>query len=181
MTDEHDGDPDGTEPGGLLAGFDEHVLAAMGAEVPRPVDWSVLSATARRDELQHLWRWVVELAGTWPVPSDVVPPCWYRHESLIRILSAARDAYLTAYGSPQPASASADWMHTWDATEQRLRHWVRITGCNSQRHRPDMIQRWVADEAVSAEARAEFDEFVDAEFQRRSEAELDDSVGGGTR
>jgi hypothetical protein len=72
-------------------------------------------------------------------------------------------------------------MHVWDATVQRLRHWVRVTGCNSQRHRPDPIQRWVADESVSEEARAEFDEFVKAEFERRSAAELRDSAeGGGT-
>jgi hypothetical protein len=138
-----------------------------------------LSATARRDEVRRLWLWVVELAAAWPVASDVVPPCWYRHESLIRVLSAARDAYLAAYGSSQPASAAADWMHVWDATVQRLRHWVRVTGCNSQRHRPDPIQRWVADDAVSAAARVEFEGFVEAEFERRSTAELRDAADDG--
>jgi hypothetical protein len=179
VTDEYVEGAGGSEPEGLLAGFDEQVLAALGGDVPHPVDWSVLSATARRDEAQRLWLWVVELAAAWPASSDVVPPCWYRHESLIRILSAARDAYLTAYGSSQPASAAADWMHVWDATGQRLRHWVRVTGCNSQRHRPDPIQRWVADESVSAEARAEFDEFVEAEFERGSAAEFRESADGG--
>ena len=179
MTDEYVEDAGGSEPEGLLAGFDEQVLAALGGDVPHPVDWSALSATARRAELRRLWLWVVELAAAWPVSSDVVPPCWYRHESLIRILSAARDAYLTAYGSSHPASAAADWMHVWDATGQRLLHWVRVTGCNSQRHRTDPIQRWVVDESVSAEARAEFDEFVEAEFERRSTAELRDSVDDG--
>jgi hypothetical protein len=170
---------DGSGENGLLSGFDEHVLAAMGADVPHPVDWSGMAATARREELLRLWPWVLELAEAWPVSSDLVPPCWYRHESLIRILSALRDAFLTAYGSSHPASAAADWMHVWDATEQRLRHWVRVTGCNSQRHRPDPIQRWVGDEKFSAEAKAAFDEFVDDEFQRRSAAEVRDTMDGG--
>jgi hypothetical protein len=61
-------------------------------------------------------------------------PCWYRHETLIRVLAACRDAYLTAYDSSQVASAAADWMHVWDATQERLRRWVLVSRCRSGKH-----------------------------------------------
>lgn len=94
----------------LLDGFDEQLLSALGGGLPRPIDWSMPSATARRDELESLWSWVVELVSVWPVSSDVVPPCWFRHEPLVRMLSSARDAYLTMFHQSQPASAAVDWM-----------------------------------------------------------------------
>lgn len=155
--------------------FDELVSAALGGtEFPRPVDWSSLSAAARRDELRRLNSWVVDLVRTWPVGRDVVPPCWYRHESLIRVLSAARDAYLTAYHATQAASAATDWMHTWDATEERLRRWVARSGCKSGEHLPDRIQRWVSDDGHAATAENEFEAFVVADFEQRSAQELSD-------
>jgi hypothetical protein len=160
-----------------VAGIDEMVAAAMGGDFPHPVDWSALSAVERRTELRRLWPWMVRLVQTWPVSRDVVPPCWYRHESLIRILSAARDAYLTAYHSSQAASAAADWMHVWDATEERMRRWVSRTGCKSGEHHPDRIQRWVSDDDEAAIAVKDFDEFVADDFDRRSAEELHEAVG----
>jgi hypothetical protein len=168
------GDPRDVE----LVGLDEMVSAAMGGDFPHPVDWSALSAVERRDEACRLWPWVVELVRTWPVSRDVVPPCWYRHESLIRILSAARDAYLTAYHSSQAASAAADWMHVWDATEERLRRWVSRSGCKSGEHHPDRIQRWVADRDEAAGAANEFEAFVANDFDRRSAQELREAIHG---
>jgi hypothetical protein len=145
--------------------FEEMVSAALGADLPHPVDWSALSAVQRRDELRRLRPWVVELVRVWPVSRDVLPPCWYRHESLIRVLSAARDAYAAAFEPTQVASAAADWMHVWDATEERLRRWVARTGCRSDHH-PDRIQRWVDDADVAAIAAAEFEQFVADDFDR---------------
>ena len=160
-----------------LAGFDEMVAAALGDDFPHPVDWSALSAVERRNELRRLWPWVVELVRTWPVARDVLPPCWYRHESLIRILSAARDAYLTAYHSSQAASAAADWMHIWDAAEERMRRWVSRTGCKSGEHHADRIQRWVSDDDEAVTAATEFDEFMADDFDQRSAEELHGAVG----
>ena len=162
-----------------LVELDEMVAAAMGGDFPHPVDWSALTALDRRDELRRLWRWVVRLVQTWPVARDVVPPCWYRHESLIRILSAGRDAYVTAYHSSQAASAAADWMHVWDATEERLRRWVSRTGCKSGEHHPDRIQRWIADNDEAATAAKDFDEFVTDDFDEHSAEELHEAVEHG--
>jgi hypothetical protein len=161
-----------------LSEFDNMVSAALGGgEFPRPVDWSTLSAAERRTELRRLWPWVIKLVRTWPVSRDVVPPCWYRHESLIRILSALRDAYLTAYHATQAASAAADWMQVWDATEERLRRWVARSGCKSGEHHPDRIQRWVTDRTECAVTAREFEAFVEADFDRRSAEELHDTIG----
>jgi len=161
-----------------LSEFDDMVSAALsGGEFPRPVDWSTLTAAERRTELRRLWPWVTELARTWPVSRDVVPPCWYQHESLIRILSALRDAYLTAFHATQAASAAADWMQVWDATEERLRRWVSRSGCKSSEHHPDRYQRWVADLDETAAAVTAFEIFVNADFERRSAEELDDVIG----
>jgi hypothetical protein len=158
--------------------FDDMVSAALGGgEFPRPVNWSTLSAAERRTELRRLWPWVTELVRTWPVSRDVVPPCWYRHESLIRILSALRDAYLTAYHATQAASAAADWMQVWDATEERLRRWSARAGCKSGDHHPDRIQRWVTDRTECAVTAREFEAFVEADFDRRSAEELHDTIG----
>jgi hypothetical protein len=158
--------------------FDDMASAALGeGEFPRPVDWSTLSAAERRTELRRLWPWVIELVRTWPVSRDVVPPCWYRHESLIRILSALRDAYLTAFHATQAASAAADWMQVWDATEERLRRWVARAGCKSGEHHPDRFQRWVTDPDEAAATVREFEMFVEADFERRSAEELQDTIG----
>jgi hypothetical protein len=163
---------------GELSEFDDMVSAALGGgEFPRPVDWSTLSAAERRTELRRLWPWVTELVRTWPVSRDVVPPCWYRHESLIRILSALRDAYLTAYHATQAASAAADWMQVWDGTEERLRRWVSRAGCKSGEHHPDRIQRWVTNSDIAAATNREFQAFVDADFEQRSAEELHDAIG----
>jgi hypothetical protein len=161
-----------------LGEFDDMISSALGAgEFPRPVDWSTLSAGERRTELRRLWPWVAEHVRTWPVSRDVVPPCWFRHESLIRILSALRDGYLTAYHATQAASAAADWMQVWDATEERLRRWVSRSGCKSSEHHPDRIQRWAADPTEAAVSVREFEAFVKADFEHRSAEELHDAIG----
>ena len=167
MTEHEPRDPDDPIGEGDDSLFEEWVSAALDGDIPHPVDWSALSAAQRQDELQRLWPWVVELTRTWPVSRDVLPPCWYRHESLIRVLSAARDAYLTAFEPTQAASAAADWMHVWDATEERLRRWVARTGCRSEHH-ADRIQRWVADEDVAAVAVEEFERFLVDDFERHA-------------
>jgi hypothetical protein len=161
-----------------LSEFTDMVSAALGGdEFPRPVDWSTLTAAERRTELCRLRPWVAELVRIWPVSRDVVPPCWYRHESLIRVLSALRDAYLTAFHATQAASAAADWMQVWDATEERLRRWVSRSGCKSGEHHPDRIQRWVTDPDAATAAAAEFDRFVEDDLGRRSAEELRDAIG----
>jgi len=167
MTDYGPRDPDDPIGDGDDGLFEELVSAALGGDLPHPVDWSALSAAQRQDELQRLWPWVVELARTWPVSRDVLPPCWYRHESLIRVLSAARDAYLTGFEPTQAASGAADWMLVWEATEERLRRWVARTGCRSEHH-ADRIQRWVADEDVAAVGVEEFERFLVDDFERHA-------------
>jgi hypothetical protein len=160
-----DGQPPGPGDSSDDAGdrlFDDLPLTGLG-DYAHPVDWSALSPTRRQDELRRLWPWVNELARSWPVARDLLPPCWYRHESLIRVLSALRDAHLTAFELTQAASAAADWMHVWDATEERLRRWVARAGCRSEHH-SDRPQRWVADERVAAVAAEEFEQFCASEF-----------------
>jgi len=157
-------------------GFDDLDAAGLVGGLPRPVDWSELSAVERRAELHRLWPWVVELVRLWPVSRDVVPPCWFRHEALIRILSAARDAYLAAYHPTQHSSAPADWMQVWDSTEDRLRRWVSRSGCKSAEHHPDRIQRWVADDDEAARVLAGFEGYVVTDHARRAADELQGAI-----
>ena len=125
--------------------FDDAFTAAMGGDGLHPTDWDSLTASERRDEMLHLATWVNDIGTIWPLTRAELPPCWYRHESLIRTLSAARDAHLTAYSPTQAASAAADWMHTWDATLHRLTRWVATLGCRSE-HRDEQPQRWLTDD-----------------------------------
>jgi len=142
------------------------------ADIPHPVDWEALSPEQRRTELTRLHRWVAGLVAAWPVDRSVVPPCWYRHESLIRILAACRDAYLTAYDPSQAASAAADWMHVWDATQERLRRWVLVSGCRSGQHRPDPLQRWAHDARNGAAGPdSEFEQFLRADVEAARDQE----------
>jgi hypothetical protein len=142
-------------------------------DIPHPVDWEALSAADRRAELTRLHQWVVDMVAIWPVDRSVVPPCWYRHETLIRILAACRDAYLTAYDPSQAASAAADWMHVWDATQERLRRWVLVSGCRSSQHRPDPLQRWAHDARNGdASPDSEFEQFVRSDFEAARGREL---------
>lgn len=162
------------DDGQEVAGID---LPSTHSILPAPVDWSALTAFERHAELRRLWVWVLDMVRTWPVPRDVVPPCWYRHESLIRILSAARDAYVAAYDLSQPLSAAAEWMHVWDVTEDRLRRWVSRTGCKSEHH-PDRIQRWAADTKDGRHERGAFVDFVVADFEQHAAEELRAALDG---
>jgi hypothetical protein len=141
-------------------------------DIPHPVDWEALSAAERRAELTRLHRWVVRLVAIWPVDRSIVPPCWYRHEALIRIIAACRDAYLTAYDPSQAASAAADWMHVWDATQERLRRWVLVSGCRSGQHRADPLQQWARDAQNDASPDSEFEQFLSSDFEAGHQREL---------
>ncbi|MGH9249513.1 MAG: hypothetical protein ACRD0W_08385 [Acidimicrobiales bacterium] len=160
-----DGFGDRPEPGAADI-LDPFANESPFADTPHPVDWEALSAAERRAELTRLHQWVVDLVAIWPVDRSVVPPCWYRHETLIRILAACRDAYLTAYDPSQAASAAADWMHVWDATQERLRRWVLVSGCRSGQHRADPLQRWAHDARNGAASPdSEFEQFVRSDFE----------------
>jgi hypothetical protein len=89
------------------------------------------------------------------------------------VLAACRDAYLTAYDPSQAASAAADWMHVWDATQERLRRWVLVSGCRSGQHRADPLQRWAQDARdPAAGPDAEFERFLGADFDAARGREL---------
>ena len=167
-----DGFGDRPEPGAADI-LDPFANESPFGDIPHPVDWEALSAAERRAELTRLHQWVVDLVAIWPVDRSVVPPCWYRHETLIRTLAACRDAYLTAYDPSQAASAAADWMHVWDATQERLRRWVLVSGCRSSQHRPDPLQRWAHDARNGdASPDSEFEQFVRSDFEAARGREL---------
>lgn len=151
--------------------FEDMVAAAIGAEIPHPIDWTALTATERRDELHRLAAWVHAIGIAWPLTRAELPPCWFQHESLVRTLSAARDAYLTAYDPTQAASAAADWMHIWDATLQRLTRWVATLGCRSE-HRTEQAQRWL----TATDYRQALAAWVNGDFDARRQAELNSAI-----
>jgi hypothetical protein len=63
-------------------------------------------------------------------------------------------------------------MHVWDATQERLRRWVLVSGCRSGQHRPDPLQRWAHDaHNVDASPDSEFEQFVRSDFEAARDRE----------
>ena len=93
----------------LQAAHTQHdVIDTARRKQPVTLDGQRRGNRRRHQARRRLKELQLELVRVWPVSRDVLPPCWYRHESLIRVLSAARDAYAAAFEPTQVASAAAD-------------------------------------------------------------------------
>lgn len=122
------------------AELDDETRAGI-EELPTAVCWRYLSGEQAAQHWAELVPWVRWFLDRYRIKADTVPPCWYRHGSMIEELSALHTAWLVAYSSKAPGAAPLDWHSSLHYAIQRLQAWTQEQGsCRSvgkhEDHRP---------------------------------------------
>ena len=108
-----------------------------------PIDWWRLNGFERARTLDDLMPWTSKLVFFYGLTDQVVPPCWYLHDSLLQELLALyqyRDQQ--QYTAEAPPSAAIDFHYQFALVQVRLRGWVGELGCNTAEHRPTRVSAW---------------------------------------
>ena len=147
MSSSHSGDYNGTDTAGLI----EDRLDALLGRAAGPVMWDVLSPEDATEQWRTLRAWVSWFRTRFGFDHRVVPPCWYRHDALVELLSALRDHWRAAYDPLNSPTAASEWHRVLAQLEPRLREWAARTGCTRTEHRPDARQAYPDDDAEWAE------------------------------
>ena len=116
--------------------------ALAGSMQSVPVCWKTLDRATARRELSVLTEWVHWLVGRYALTPRAVPPCWYRHGTIVEELSALRTGWLAAFTPDAHGSAPPDWHTMFAATRNRLDDAVSRVGCTKDDHRDDQIPNW---------------------------------------
>ncbi|OMG10484.1 hypothetical protein [Actinomyces naeslundii] len=119
---------------------------ANGDDIPfaPTIDWWALTPQERLEELGQLRVFVARLVVDYELESGVIPPCWERHEWVIRVLDALYRSYLIATHPVQPGEALIGWHHNFVFVRDLLRE--AFTGsCTASGHVPARSQSWAAD------------------------------------
>ncbi|MFT4264089.1 MAG: hypothetical protein QM572_11955 [Nocardioides sp.] len=133
--DVHDDDDVYDDVGDLFADFDP-------SDLPRPVNWNLLTADEAAIEWPALDEWIEWLRLSYGLPPAVVPPYWHRHDELVWELSALHTSWLTAYHPDGNPSGPLAWHRDFSDCRARLRDWVSTAGCRLDRDRPTRQATW---------------------------------------
>ena len=99
------------------------------------------------DEAQPAWAelrdWVEHLVDRFALETRVIPPCWYRHNTLVESLSALRDHERLCFAP----SGAVYWFRALREVEQRMSQACTDPVLN-QRTPPRPDRTWTTDQAV---------------------------------
>ncbi|MDI6022638.1 hypothetical protein QBL02_03670 [Leucobacter sp. UT-8R-CII-1-4] len=117
------------------------VIPATAEPAPlAPINWWRLDAQERTEVMELLRAWVPELARRYSLPAKTVPPCWYRHESLIQeLLALFQYRNQNQFLPTAPAVAAKEFHYEFQLAIHRLTSWHQ---CNESEHTPDRPQPW---------------------------------------
>ena len=147
-------------------------------DLPRPLNWNLLTADEAEAEWLDLDAWVKWLRTTYGLPPTVLPPFWHRHDELVWGLSALHQHWLNAYDPDGSPAGPVMWHRDFSDARVRLREWVSTCGTKLDRDRPTRQTTWPGEPAavtaleVVIDARdADIVQFVlaDVEARRRIE------------
>jgi len=131
-----------------------------------PFHWPDLTPGDARTAWPELRTWVEDLVARFPhLDHHVIPACWWRHNGHVEALAALRDHERVSYAATAPATAAIEWHRALRDVEAMLRAWTGQHGCgasHSGRHRQ-----------LRPPAPAEWEQFVDADVQRRERGPID--------
>ena len=137
-----------------------------------PTHWPSLLPDQARPAWADLRHWVERLVDRFGVETRVVPPCWYRHTTLVEALSALRDHERISFAPSASPTAAVDWFRALREIEHRLTQDCARTQCSVNEHRPDPPRSWQTDQA-------QWQAFVDADVRNREQQLIDDGLVGG--
>jgi hypothetical protein len=136
-----------------------------------PIHWPSLLPNESRAEWEDLRAWVEQFVDRFAIDTHTVPPCWFRHNSMVEALAALRDHERGSYGDSTARTTAVDWLRAVRDIAAFLKESAARTGCTAAEHRPEPRARWSVDEG-------EWAHFVGPDQAQRtailSEAQLDD-------
>lgn len=145
----------------------EDTPPAPGApSLPTPIDWWKLHSQERSETLTVLSEWVRRLVCSYALADQVVPPCWYQHESVVQELLA-----LFQYRNQQqftdvaPPSAPLDFHQQFSVAVVRLRGWVSAAGCTSAEHFDETPALWAVPGVSTAKWTVQFEEHLQGAYR----------------
>jgi hypothetical protein len=95
----------------------------------------------------------------------VVPACWWRHNGHVEALAALRDHERISYAETAAPTAAVEWHRAVRDIEAMLREWTGQVGCGATHNHRDRQLR--------PPDHAEWDQFVQADIDRRDQAAID--------
>jgi hypothetical protein len=146
--------------------------AGLG-DLQGPTHWASLLPDEARQSWAELRAWVEDLVDRFALETRVVPPCWYRHNTLVESLSALRDHERICFAPNASPSGAIDWFRAVGEVEQRMIQACARTQCSINQHRPDPARPWSTDPAC-------WQAFVEADAADREQRVIDESLADRT-
>jgi len=146
----------------FAAGFDD---------MEGPSHWASLLPEEAGQAWSDLREWVERLVDRFGLETRVVPPCWFRHNTLVEALSALRDHERISFAPTDSPTAAVDWFRALREIEHRLGQACARTQCSVNEHRPDPPRSWSTEQAqwqtfVQADVRHREQQLTDTSFVR---------------
>jgi hypothetical protein len=142
--------------------------AGLG-EQTGPTHWPSLLPDEARPAWAELRDWVEDLVDRFALETRVVPPCWYRHNTLVESLSALRDHERICFAPSASPAGAVDWFLALREVEQRMIHACARTQCSVNEHRPDSARPW-------STGQGPWQAFVEADAADREQRVIDESL-----
>jgi len=136
-------------------------------DVSGPTHWPSLLPDDARQAWADLRDWVERLVERFGLETRVVPPCWYRHNTLVEALSALRDHERISFAPNASPTAAVDWFRALREIEHRLAEACARTQCSVNEHRPDLQRTWLTDQT-------QWRAFVAADLRDRTQRATDE-------
>lgn len=100
-----------------------------------------------------LFEWVPKVVVSYELSEQVVPRCWYLHESMVHELLALfqyrqQQQFNTDLGPPP--SAPIDFQYQFGAWKARMRELTVNAGCTSADHYEPHVAEWASTQRVDA-------------------------------
>ncbi|HZC51167.1 MAG TPA: hypothetical protein VE441_01530 [Mycobacterium sp.] len=140
-------------------------------EAPRPVHWPDLTSEEAVEEWNELRLWVERLRVRFP-NAIRLPDCWWRHNDLVEVLAGLRDFERVCFGETAPATAPVEWQRALRDMETRIEIWIKRFTCSVPGRGHDPLELREAKPPG-------WDEFVEADAQRRRESPTPTPSGEG--
>ena len=140
-------------------------FGAEFGDLAGPTHWPSLLPDEARQAWDDLREWVERLVDRFGLETRVVPPCWYRHNTLVEPLSALRDHERISFAPSASPTAAVDWFRAMREIEHRLSEAGARTQCSVNEHRHDPPRSWRTDQD-------QWQTFVDTDVSDREQQVL---------
>ena len=137
-----------------------------------PTHWPSLLPDDAPQAWANLRNWVEALVDRFGLETRVVPPCWFRHNTLVEALTALRDYERICFAPNASPTGAVDWFRALREIEHRLAEACARTQCSVNDHRPDPLRTWLTDQS-------QWRTFIEEDVHDREQQVIGESLIGG--